>query len=110
MRSFLPNTTSTVFRMVTGCIILASLLCPSGSRAQSFTATLRGTVTDSSGSAVPEAHVSLVNEATNVKQQEKLTDARVSDLDKALKPERAWQTSVGLETPISPSASLTRFR
>ena len=86
MRSFVPNTTSTVFRMMTWYIILASLLCPSGSRAQSFTATLRGTVTDSSGSAVPEAHVSLVNEATNVKQQEKLTDARGEYLFTLLPP------------------------
>src|SRR5262245_64277418 len=43
--------------------------------AQAFTATLQGTVTDSTGAVVPNANVTLVNEATNVKQT-KVTDSR----------------------------------
>src|SRR5262249_51904813 len=54
--------------------------------AQSFTATLQGTVSDSSGSGVPNARVSLLNEATNVKQQEKVTDARGAYLFTLLPP------------------------
>ena len=62
------------------------LIGPAYVHAQSFTATLQGTVTDSSGSAVPNAHVSLLNEATNVKQQEKLTDSRGAYLFTLLPP------------------------
>src|SRR5438093_6590555 len=64
------------------CFWLASV----NAQAQSFTATLQGTVTDSTGSAVPNARVSLVNEATNVKQQEKQTDSRGAYLFTLLPP------------------------
>src|SRR5437773_7386957 len=50
------------------------LLAPIPVHAQSFTASLQGAVRDSSGAVVPAAHLSVVNEATNVKQ-EKLTDS-----------------------------------
>src|SRR5678815_2506978 len=46
-----------------------------GLHAQTFTATLQGTVTDSTGAVVPNANVTLVNEATSVKQA-KVTDSR----------------------------------
>src|SRR5207248_557947 len=62
------------------------LLAPIRVHAQSFTASLQGKVSDSSGSAVPNARVSLVNEATNVKQQEKLTDSRRAYLFTLLPP------------------------
>ena len=68
------------------CLPLLLLTLSLSLEAQTFTATLRGTVTDSSGSAVPNAHVSLLNEATNVKQQEKLTDSRGSYLFTQLAP------------------------
>ena len=71
---------------VAGVLALCVCLTPVQLLAQSFTATLQGTVTDSSGSAVPNAHVSLVNEATNVKQQEKLTDSRGAYLFTLLPP------------------------
>ena len=71
---------------VAGVLALCFCLAPVQLLAQSFTATLQGTVTDSSGSAVPNAHVSLVNEATNVKQQEKLTDSRGAYLFTLLPP------------------------
>src|SRR5215831_7087523 len=73
MRAYLRQVLS-VARAAFGSLLLLSLALPI--EAQTFTASLRGTVTDSSGSAVPNAHVSLLNEATNVKQQEKLTDSR----------------------------------
>src|SRR6266581_3302690 len=61
---------------IAGAFVLCFWLAPVQVQAQSFTATLQGMVTDSTGSAVPNARVSLVNEATNVKQQEKQTDSR----------------------------------
>src|SRR5215475_4675596 len=84
MRGCLGHAKCAVVRTLLGWILLFSLALTI--EAQSFTATLRGTVTDSSGSAVPNAHVSLVNEATNVKQQEKLTDSRGSYLFTQLPP------------------------
>ena len=72
----LPKPASAFIRTMAGVHRSFLLVAPPAVHAQSFTATLQGTVTDTSGSAVPNAHVSLVNEATNVKQQEKLTDAR----------------------------------
>jgi carboxypeptidase family protein len=53
---------------------------------QTFTASLLGTVTDPTGSVVPGARISLLNEATNVKQQEKVTDARGAYLFTLLPP------------------------
>src|SRR6478672_6766503 len=78
--------TASFARTMAGCIVLFSAFAQVAAHAQSFTATLQGTVTDTSGSAVPNAHVSLLNEATNVKQQEKLTDARGSYLFTLLPP------------------------
>jgi len=46
-----------------------------GLLAQTFTASLQGTITDSTGSVAPNAHITLINEATNVKQ-EKTSDSR----------------------------------
>ena len=86
MKSHLPKPASRLILTMAGCIILCSLLTPVGVHAQSFTATLQGAVTDTSGSAVPNAHVSLLNEATNVKQQERLTDARGAYLFTLLPP------------------------
>ncbi len=43
-------------------------------RAQSYTATLDGIVTDASGAVVPNAKVELTNESTNVKQTKKSDD------------------------------------
>src|SRR5262245_35356799 len=53
--------------------------------AQTFTASLQGTVTDATGAAAPNARVVLVNEATNVKQ-EKNTDSRGAYLFTLLPP------------------------
>src|SRR5262245_40105336 len=66
--------------------ILSLMLAPLPVQAQTFTATLQGTVTDPTGSVVPGARVSLVNEATNVKQQEKTTDSRGAYLFTLLPP------------------------
>src|SRR3954470_12113761 len=60
---------------VAAFVLLAGLVAPVRVPAQTFTATLQGTVSDTTGAIVPNAHISLVNEATNVKQ-EKTTDAR----------------------------------
>ena len=54
-------------------------------QAQTFTASLQGTVTDSTGAIVPNAHITLVNEATNVKQV-KNTDSRGAYLFTLLPP------------------------
>src|SRR5436190_17107447 len=53
--------------------------------AQTFTASLQGTVTDSTGAIVPNARVTLVNEATNVKSA-KVTDSRGAYLFTQLPP------------------------
>jgi len=71
---------------IAATLVLCFWLAPVPVQAQTFTATLQGTVTDSTGSVVPNAHVSLVNEATNVKQQEKLTDSRGAYLFTLLPP------------------------
>src|SRR5688572_8829625 len=42
--------------------------------AQSFTASLQGTITDSSGAVISNARVVLANEATNVKQEQRTTE------------------------------------
>src|ERR1043166_2667022 len=70
----------------TVALILCFTLAHIPAQAQTFTATLQGTVTDSTGSVVPNARVSLVNEATNVKQQEKITDSRGAYLFTLLPP------------------------
>src|SRR5947208_9326117 len=54
-------------------------------QAQTFTASLQGTVTDSTGAIVPNARITLVNEATNVKQV-KNTDSRGAYLFTLLPP------------------------
>ncbi len=54
-------------------------------QAQTFTASLQGTITDSTGAVVPNAHITLVNEATNVKQA-KVTDSRGAYLFTLLSP------------------------
>src|SRR5690242_9061791 len=86
MRSHLPKGALAFVRSIAGCMVLCSLFTAVELSAQSFTATLQGTVTDSSGSAVPNARVSLLNEATNVKQQERLTDSRGAYLFTLLPP------------------------
>jgi len=53
---------------------LCLLLAPVQVQAQSFTASLQGTVKDSTGAVVQGARLTLVNEATNVRQ-EKLSDS-----------------------------------
>src|ERR1051325_8411327 len=55
-------------------VLALCLLAPISVHAQSFTASLQGAVKDATGAIVPGAHLSLVNEATNVKS-EKLTDS-----------------------------------
>ena len=54
--------------------VLCLLLAPVQVQAQSFTASLQGTVKDSTGAVVQGARLTLVNEATNVRQ-EKLSDS-----------------------------------
>src|SRR5713101_5002451 len=53
--------------------------------AQTFTASLQGTVTDSTGAIVPNARITLVNEATNVNRV-KNTDSRGAYLFTLLPP------------------------
>src|SRR5215510_9147050 len=53
--------------------------------AQTFTASIQGTVTDSTGAIVPNARITLVNEATNV-QQAKNSDSRGAYLFTLLPP------------------------
>ena len=48
---------------------LCLLLAPVQVHAQSFTASLQGTVKDSTGAVVQGARLTLVNEATNVRQE-----------------------------------------
>jgi hypothetical protein len=84
MKSHLRN--GTLVCTIAAVLAVYFVLAPSPSPAQTFTATLQGTVTDSTGSVVPSARVSLVNEATNVKQQEKLTDSRGAYLFTLLPP------------------------
>src|SRR5882757_985623 len=84
MHRCLRHAKGVLVRTVLGCIALFPVALTV--EAQTFTATLQGTVTDSTGSAVPNAHISLVNEATNVKQQEKLTDSRGAYLFTLLPP------------------------
>ncbi|MGH9722838.1 MAG: TonB-dependent receptor domain-containing protein [Bryobacteraceae bacterium] len=55
-------------------LVVCLLLAPIDTRAQSFTATVQGTVTDSSGAVVPTARISLTNEATNVKQEKQANE------------------------------------
>src|SRR4051794_40259225 len=86
MRLHFPRPTASFLATMSGCIVLCFLSAQVPAYAQSFTATLQGAVTDTSGSAVPNAHVSLLNEATNVKQQEKLTDSRGGYLFTLLPP------------------------
>src|SRR5690349_6600296 len=86
MRVCSPYSKCSRIRTIIAFLVFSCSLAPLGVQAQTFTATLRGTVTDSSGSAVPNAAVSLLNEATNVKQQEKLTDSRGSYLLTQLPP------------------------
>src|SRR5215475_3430298 len=63
------------FALAGGAIAaLCLLLAPVQVQAQSFTASLQGTVKDSTGAVVPAARLTLVNEATNVRQ-EKLSDS-----------------------------------
>src|SRR5947207_15837746 len=66
-------------------LVLGSVLAPLPVQAQTFTASLQGTVTDPTGSVVPGARVSVINEATNVKQ-EKVTDSRGGYLITLLPP------------------------
>src|SRR5688572_1983044 len=54
---------------------LATVVVPVRVSAQTFTASLQGTVSDSTGASVPSARIALVNEGTNVKQ-ERVTDSR----------------------------------
>jgi hypothetical protein len=54
-------------------------------QAQTFTASLQGTVTDSTGAIVPNARITLVNEATNVNRV-KSTDSRGAYLFTLLPP------------------------
>jgi hypothetical protein len=54
-------------------------------QAQTFTASLQGTVTDSTGAVVPNARLTLINEATNVKST-KVTDTRGAYLFTLLPP------------------------
>ena len=64
---------------------LAGLFTLPQGHAQTFTASLQGTVTDSTGAVVPNAHITLVNEATNIKH-EKISDARGAYLFTLLPP------------------------
>src|SRR5438477_7285541 len=86
MRWQLHNAGSKFVLTIAGAFVLCLWLASVNAPAQSFTATLQGMVTDSTGSTVPNARVSLVNEATNVKQQEKQTDSRGTYLFTLLPP------------------------
>jgi Carboxypeptidase regulatory-like domain/TonB dependent receptor len=59
--------------MIGASILLLAFLCiqPSPMAAQSFTASLEGTVTDPSDAIVPDVDVTLINELTGVKQVRK---------------------------------------
>src|SRR5216110_2551217 len=54
---------------------LCLLLAPVQVQAQSFTASLQGTVKDSTGAVVQGARLALVHEATNVRQEKLLSDS-----------------------------------
>jgi hypothetical protein len=73
------------FRVVALFCALTGALTLQRSDAQTFTASLQGTVTDSSGAVVPNARVNLVNEATNVKVA-LLSDSRGAYLFTLLSP------------------------
>ncbi len=66
--SFLPGTRAVI---LPGSVVLAVVLIWIGWTAplcaQSFTASLQGTVTDSSGAIVPQTQLTLANEETNIK-------------------------------------------
>src|SRR5437773_12268947 len=55
--------------------VLCLLLAPVQVQAQSFTASLQGTVKDSTGAVVQGARLALVHEATNVRQEKLLSDS-----------------------------------
>jgi len=61
-------------RFVLQFVAMMLLLCCRLAEAQSFTASLQGTITDSTGAVVPGAQVSITNEATNVKQSGRTND------------------------------------
>jgi len=60
-----------VLAAVRSCVVIAALwaLCVTGARAQEVTATIRGVVTDPSGSAVPRAQISAVETETGLTRQ-----------------------------------------
>src|SRR5215471_5200254 len=90
------------------CLALAlCLLTPISVQAQSFTASLQGTVRDSTGAVVPGAHLALVNEATSVKH-EKLSDAHGLYLFTLLPP-GTYKLTVnmpGFQTSVRPGMVL----
>ncbi len=61
-------------RQIGAMLLVGGLLCASRLQAQSFTASLQGTVTDSTGAIVPNARITLTNEGTNVKQDRQTND------------------------------------
>src|SRR5262245_58543060 len=63
------------------CLFIAAAFL----QAQTFTASLQGTITDATGAVVPNAGLTLVNEATNVKQS-KVSDSRGAYLFTQLPP------------------------
>lgn len=69
----------------TALLLLGAWLAPVLVQAQSFTASLQGTVTDPTGAVVPHARLTLTNEATSVKQ-EKRTNERGAYLFTLLPP------------------------
>jgi hypothetical protein len=88
-------------------VVTLCLLTPISVRAQSFTASLQGTVRDPTGAVVPGAHLSLVNEATNVKH-EKLSDSHGLYLFTLLPP-GTYQLTVemqGFQTSVRPGMVL----
>lgn len=79
------------FTYVPGSILCLAWLISTPLFAQSFTASVQGTVTDASGALVPRAPITLLDEATNIKQT-KESDERGRHLFALVTPGRYTPT------------------
>src|SRR6266849_3311788 len=68
------NSTSELLSVVAAVLMASLLLLSSAAHAQSYAGSIRGTVTDPSGSAIPGAHVSLRDVGTNATSETTTTD------------------------------------